>query len=82
MPLGASVSGLDYFVWQNSSAGQGGPQGNPSWDYLADFGNALTSVTISSIPEPSTWAMMALGFAGLGLAGWRKTKGAAALAAR
>ncbi len=32
------------------------------------------SVTISSsgVPEPSTWAMMMLGFAGLGFAGYRK----------
>jgi hypothetical protein len=26
------------------------------------------------VPEPSTWAMMLLGFAGLGLAGYRKAK--------
>ena len=30
--------------------------------------------TISSVPEPSTWAMMMLGFAGLAYAGYRKTK--------
>ena len=30
------------------------------------------------IPEPSTWAMMVLGFAGLGFAGYRKAKGGAA----
>lgn len=29
---------------------------------------------IVTVPETSTWAMMALGFAGLGLAGYRKTK--------
>jgi PEP-CTERM motif-containing protein len=28
----------------------------------------------SAIPEPSTWAMMLLGFAGLGYAGFRKSK--------
>jgi PEP-CTERM motif len=28
----------------------------------------------TAIPEPSTWAMMALGFAGLGFAGYRKAK--------
>ena len=29
------------------------------------------------VPEPSTWAMMVLGFAGLGYAGWRKARPAA-----
>jgi len=28
----------------------------------------------SFVPEPSTWAMLMLGFAGLGFAGWRKAK--------
>jgi hypothetical protein len=31
----------------------------------------------NAIPEPSTWAMLALGFAGLGLAGWARRAGAA-----
>ena len=33
-----------------------------------------------SIPEPSTWAMMALGFGFLGLLGYRKTRSDNALA--
>jgi PEP-CTERM motif len=32
------------------------------------------AVTVGSVPEPSTWAMMALGFAGLGFVGYRKAK--------
>lgn len=35
----------------------------------------------SAVPEPATWAMMLLGFAGLGIAGWRGTKSASTLAA-
>ena len=39
------------------------------------------SVTATSaVPEPSTWAMMALGFAGLGILGYRKTRRDNALA--
>jgi hypothetical protein len=34
-----------------------------------------------STPEPSTWAMMLLGFAGLGFLGYRKAKRAALSAA-
>jgi len=33
------------------------------------------------VPEPSTWAMMAIGFAGLGFAGYRKARGRAGAAA-
>ena len=32
-------------------------------------------------PEPSTWAMMVLGFAGLGFAGYRKARKTVAIAA-
>jgi hypothetical protein len=28
---------------------------------------------MATVPEPSTWAMMLLGFAGLGFAGYRRT---------
>jgi PEP-CTERM motif len=57
---------------------------------LATYFTGIRSQTIDSgtvdavgvtVPEPSTWAMMLLGFAGLGFAGWRgrrKTAGAAA----
>jgi hypothetical protein len=31
------------------------------------------TLTIESVPEPSTWALMLLGFAGLGLAGYRRS---------
>jgi hypothetical protein len=40
-------------------------------------GLTLTGVTIA-VPEPSTWAMLLLGFAGLGLMGWRASRKAAA----
>jgi hypothetical protein len=37
-------------------------------------GSLLTNVSVSTVPEASTWAMMALGFAGLGFAGYRRAK--------
>jgi hypothetical protein len=43
---------------------------NPGFDYLDNV--SLTT----SIPEPATWAMMMLGFAGLGFAGYRMAKSA------
>jgi hypothetical protein len=51
----------------------------------SDTGADLTSIgpvgpgsfTGTVVPEGSTWVMMAIGFAGLGLAGWRSRKTAA-----
>jgi hypothetical protein len=39
------------------------------------FSNAFVRAQVlgSPVPEPSTWAMMMLGFAGLGYAGWRRS---------
>jgi hypothetical protein len=37
-------------------------------------------LTVNSIPEPSTWAMMGIGFAGLGFAAFRRAKAKAAFA--
>lgn len=42
----------------------------------------LDSVSISSaVPEPSTWAMMLLGFAGLGFMAYRRKQNGSALVA-
>jgi len=38
----------------------------------------VTTKGTTPAPEPSTWALMLLGFAGLGFAGWRRTAARAA----
>lgn len=48
---------------------------NPAGDYTTGQAVAIGDpVRIDSVPEPSTWALMLLGFAGLGLAGLRKAR--------
>jgi hypothetical protein len=56
---------------------------------LATYFTGLRSQTINSgtvdavgvtVPEPSTWAMMTLGFGLMGFLGYRKTRSAKALA--
>jgi hypothetical protein len=47
------------------------------YDEFADGYVTLTGMTVGpveAVPEPSTWAMMLLGFAGLGYAGFRRAK--------
>jgi hypothetical protein len=50
--------------------------GTAAGDLLgADVSNVTVTVTASpAVPEPSTWAMMLLGFAGLGFASYRARK--------
>jgi len=45
------------------------------------FGQRDVLTISAAVPEPSTWAMMLLGFAGLGVAAYRRTSKAAAIAA-
>ncbi len=47
------------------------PGGNAFGPYV---GNVLDNVQVSAVPEPSTWAMMLIGFAGIGFLAYRKTK--------
>jgi hypothetical protein len=62
--------GTTYYLSTNNPAGNYNP------------GETFVSGSISAVPEPATWAMMLLGFAGLGFAGYRRTlKGTATVAA-
>jgi hypothetical protein len=47
-----------------------------------NIGNILDNVTVmtSAVPEPSTWAMMLVGFGGLGYAAFRRRRTAIAIA--
>jgi hypothetical protein len=47
-----------------------GPLQDPQ--YTITFDTAINQ--IAGVPEPSTWAMMMLGFAGLGYAGYRRAR--------
>ncbi len=38
------------------------------------YGNEVTNVSVSAVPELSTWTMMLAGFASLGFAGYRRSK--------
>jgi Protein of unknown function (DUF642)/PEP-CTERM motif len=51
-----------------------------SQDSASPFGPVVGGVSIITVPEPATWAMMVIGFAGLGFAGYRKARPALSLA--
>ena len=72
-----------------SGAGNSAFTGNVGGtEYYAQFGTSVigdATVISNGVPEPSTWAMMLLGFGGLGFLAYRKAQkgsaGAALLAA-
>jgi hypothetical protein len=45
--------------------------GDPSSDFSTAFDNVVIS-TVDGVPEPSTWAMMILGFCGVGFVAYRR----------
>jgi PEP-CTERM motif len=67
----STVPGKSYtysFDYSNNTAG------------LPGTTNSLLIVTPGTVPEPSTWAMLLLGFVGLGLAGYRVRRAAVSIA--
>ena len=48
-------------------------------DWTGGTDNGSYTLTLTAVPEASTWAMLLVGFAGLGFAGYRRAKPVAAL---
>jgi hypothetical protein len=67
---GTAGLGNGHLVIVLGSGGYPGQTNQINWD----------NVVISAVPEPSTWAMMILGFAGIGFMAYRRRNQAAALA--
>ena len=67
-------------VYSNGGSGPGLYGAVVLVDGVADYKSA-GGLSLTAAPEPSTWAMMMLGFAGLGFAGYRKARKTAAGAA-
>lgn len=57
----------------NDLAALFGPGGPKNYYTLSD------GLTLSAVPEPATWALMVLGFAAVGFAGYRKSREARAI---
>jgi hypothetical protein len=89
---GYTLTGADLVSLGASGTGNQTDPADNQWVTITGLG-AFTQVSFSStsdafefslgsgVPEPSTWAMMGLGFAGLGFMGWRGSRKTAAQAA-
>jgi hypothetical protein len=50
------------------------PTGNAYGEFASPGGFGVGTFTLTAVPEASTWAMMVIGFAGLGVAGYRASQ--------
>ena len=66
-------------LYSNGGAGPG-DYGVVVWADGAEDKTSMGGLSVST-PEPSTWAMMVLGFAGLGFAGYRSSRKTSVIAA-
>jgi len=76
VPLGyvpnSALSDISTYDTQTFSS-LGATPGTYEWTWGSGANQNFTLV-IGEVPEPSTWAMMLLGFAGLGFSGYRRTR--------
>jgi PEP-CTERM motif len=79
----APIADDTFDVFNLNSTGASGPVliNNGSGFFEASTTLSGFDVLSATVPEASTWAMMLIGFAGLGLAGYRRTRRAASIAA-
>ena len=69
-------------VWNVSLSAPGQLSIGDAGSIAPNIGNILLSVEVASaVPEPSTWAMMILGFAGIGFMAYRRKSKPALMAA-
>jgi uncharacterized protein (TIGR03118 family) len=75
IPINVGVGDTPGGLWTLTFGG-GGRDGSPKVLYFTDGINKESAGLFGAItvPEPATWAMMALGFAGLGYAGLRRSR--------
>lgn len=77
---GTAVDGLVLYLDTSTSLFSGQPTTIDSASAIAlsdgTFGSVSGTLTISGVPEPSTWAMMILGFCGLGFVACRRKSAA------
>jgi hypothetical protein len=70
-------------VFSENNFGGGYESDNHTVGHYATMGQGTKvnlTQSVSGVPEPSTWAMMGLGFAGLGFLGYRRNKAASVAA--
>ena len=68
--------GLDplFAIWSEGTGYAAAFTGNVGGTEYYNLQDSATASATGAVPEPSTWAMLGIGFAGLGLAGWRKSR--------
>lgn len=64
---GTALSSIRWFAFANN-----GTDTNSDGHFHGPFNPGFEGVSVSAVPEPSTWAMMILGFAGVGFVAFRR----------
>ena len=76
-----TASGLDVDFFNQSTNGKYRVNTFGNGGGFTGFVDTTFSPVVAAVPEPSTWAMMILGFAGVGFMAYRRRRQATAIAA-